>query len=252
MRLARASHRTATLSPQSEHGSPANQPDFRGSTTTSRTCPAPKIREQRRVQNPRASFPISMHSRAPALSLIHINGERCVLSDYAASISIQRPNFPRPAIEGAEQCTNAFWWRSTEAILRTRPLKEAIQLAKEHHSMLRLFHVVDLSLAYSSVEAPYMVEYQKALESAGQKVVADCSAPAHSAGIEFDTKWVTVVGKHIYDAIEEEPEQWPADLVVIGTHGRRGIQRLFLGSIAEGLARLANKPVLLIRGDRGT
>ena len=51
-----------------------------------------------------------------------------------------------------------------------------------------------------------------------------------------------------YDLIEEEANRWPADLIVIGTHGRRGIRRVFLGSVAEGLARISSKPVLLIRG----
>ena len=51
-----------------------------------------------------------------------------------------------------------------------------------------------------------------------------------------------------YGLIEEEANRWPADLIVIGTHGRRGIRRVFLGSVAEGVARISSKPVLLIRG----
>jgi len=39
-----------------------------------------------------------------------------------------------------------------------------------------------------------------------------------------------------------------ADLIVIGTHGRQGVRRFLLGSVAEGVARVASKPVLLIRG----
>ncbi|HYA38367.1 MAG TPA: universal stress protein, partial [Candidatus Methylomirabilis sp.] len=39
---------------------------------------------------------------------------------------------------------------------------------------------------------------------------------------------------------------WPADVVVLGTHGRRGVERLLLGSVAEGVARLSTVPVLLI------
>ncbi len=127
-------------------------------------------------------------------------------------------------------------------------LQEAIKLAKEHHSALRLFHVVDLTMAYSAVEAPYVLDYRKAMEAAGQKVVADCSAPARSAGIEFDTKCVVTFGKHVYEVIEDEAAEWAADLIVIGTHGRRGIRRLLLGSVAEGVTRVSTKPVLLIRG----
>jgi nucleotide-binding universal stress UspA family protein len=129
-------------------------------------------------------------------------------------------------------------------------LKEAIKLATEQRSVLRLVHVVDLTLAYSDAAAPYALEYQKALQAEGQKLVADCSAVVSAAGVKFDTASlvIDVIGQHIYDAIEEEAKRWGADLIVIGTHGRRGVRRLFLGSVAEGLARVSSKPVLLIRG----
>ena len=129
-------------------------------------------------------------------------------------------------------------------------LDEAIMLAKHHRSALRLVHVVDLTLVYSTVEAPYVADYEKAVRSAGQKVITDCSATVREAGIEFDTKLIVIdmPGQHIFDAIEEEAKQWPADLIVVGTHGRRGVRRLFLGSIAEGISRIATRPVLLIRG----
>jgi len=130
-------------------------------------------------------------------------------------------------------------------------LLEAINLAKEQHSVLRLFHVVDLTMAYSTVEAPYVFEYRKAMEVEGQKVVADCSASARAAGVEFDAKCVVSFAKHIYDVIEEEAAKWAADLIVIGTHGRKGIRRLLLGSVAEGLIRVSSRPVLLIRSTQG-
>ena len=127
-------------------------------------------------------------------------------------------------------------------------LKEAIALAKDQHSTLRLFHVVDLTTAYSIVNAPHVVEHQNTLQAEGQKVVAGASELILAAAIEFDSKRVTTFDKRIHDLIEEEANQWPADLIVIGTHGRRGIQRLFLGSVAEGLARITRRPLLLIRG----
>ena len=129
-------------------------------------------------------------------------------------------------------------------------LDEAIMLAKDHHSALRLVHVVDLTLAYSTVEAPYVADYEKAVRAAGQKVITDCSAIVRETGIKFDTKLIVIdiPNQHVYDAIEEEARRWPADLIVVGTHGRRGFRRLFLGSIAEGISRIATRPVLLIRG----
>jgi nucleotide-binding universal stress UspA family protein len=48
--------------------------------------------------------------------------------------------------------------------------------------------------------------------------------------------------------IVEQAEQWPADLLVMGTHGRRGLRRLALGSDAEMVVRGARVPVLLVRG----
>ena len=48
--------------------------------------------------------------------------------------------------------------------------------------------------------------------------------------------------------ISQEAEKWLADLLVVGTHGRKGINHLLMGSVAEGVMRTANMPVLLVRG----
>ena len=45
-----------------------------------------------------------------------------------------------------------------------------------------------------------------------------------------------------------EAKAWPADLIVIGTHGRRGVDHLLMGSVAEGVVRISPVPVMLIRG----
>ena len=55
---------------------------------------------------------------------------------------------------------------------------------------------------------------------------------------------VPVVREALRWIIEDE-----ADLIVIGTHGRTGFNRLLLGSVAEGVVRTASIPVLLIRGN---
>jgi nucleotide-binding universal stress UspA family protein len=130
-------------------------------------------------------------------------------------------------------------------------LQEAIKLAKDQQAALRLVHVVDETPAYMAVEAPYQIaDYQKALREGGQRVLSTCSAAVREAGIVPDTKLkiIETLNQHIYDAIEQEARQWPADLIVIGTHGRRGFRHLLLGSVAEGVIRVTTKPVLLIRG----
>jgi len=95
-----------------------------------------------------------------------------------------------------------------------------------------------------------LADFQKAMREAGQKVLATCTATARQAGVEVDTKFVIleVLTQRICDAINEEAKGWPADLIVIGTHGRHGFNHLLLGSVAEGVIRLAAKPVLVIRG----
>ena len=56
----------------------------------------------------------------------------------------------------------------------------------------------------------------------------------------------------VCDLVVEEAATWPADLIVIGTHGRRGVGRLFMGSDAEQVLRLATVPVLLVRNREAT
>jgi hypothetical protein len=89
-------------------------------------------------------------------------------------------------------------------------------LAKDQHAALRLIHVVDLTMAYSAIEAAYVFECRNAMETGGKKVVADCSASARAAGIEPDSKCVVTLVEHIYDVIENEATTWG---------GRRGCDR---------------------------
>jgi nucleotide-binding universal stress UspA family protein len=129
-------------------------------------------------------------------------------------------------------------------------LREAIELAKDQHASLRIIYIVDLTLIYTDLGAPFAAEYQKALRAAGEKVITACSAVARSSAVEFDAATIPIdtIGQHIHDAVEDEAKRWQADLIVIGTHGRRGIRRFLLGSVAEGVIRVASKPILLIRG----
>lgn len=129
-------------------------------------------------------------------------------------------------------------------------VNEATRLAKERNAALRLAHVIDDTLGYTTLETPHQVAtYQAELREAGARVLAAAAALARAAGLEAETTLLSLdgAGQHVYDAIEQEAERWLADLIVIGTHGRRGFRRLLLGSVAEGLVRVATRPVLLIR-----
>jgi len=130
-------------------------------------------------------------------------------------------------------------------------LREAAALAKEQNAVVRLAHVIDDSFGYAVLETPrHIAGDQAQLRQAGERVLADATARARAVGVEPDAKLVMIEapGQHIFDAIEKEAERWGADLIVIGTHGRRGFRHLLLGSVAEGLIRVTTRPVLLVRG----
>lgn len=128
-------------------------------------------------------------------------------------------------------------------------LQEAIKLAGIHQSRLRLVHVVDESIPYSDFEGFIDITIlREALMKAGKATLENAQDTARKNGIEAESALLETVGGHIAELIIEEAKNWSADLIVIGTHGRRGLDRFFMGSVAEGVSRIAPIPVLLVRG----
>lgn len=130
-------------------------------------------------------------------------------------------------------------------------LQEAIKLAKEFNGRLRIVHVVETVNLNLDSEFPDPNEFWNDMRKSGEAILSKVQAAAREAGINAETKLIEIdtLGRRIQEEIAEEAEAWPADVIVIGTHGRRGISHLFLGSVAEGVVRVATKPVLLIRGE---
>jgi nucleotide-binding universal stress UspA family protein len=90
----------------------------------------------------------------------------------------------------------------------------------------------------------------ESMRNEGERILFDAVTSAQELGVEADSQLVAIrhADQRVSEAIEQEAENWNADLIVIGTHGRRGFRRLLLGSVAENLIRISTKPVLLIRG----
>jgi nucleotide-binding universal stress UspA family protein len=128
-------------------------------------------------------------------------------------------------------------------------LHEAVQLAAALHAQVRLVYVVDIQSLYgiglAGIDIPTI---EQAWCEEGRKILAESEAVARAAGIAVDTALRETDGGRVGDAIAAEAKAWPADLIVAGTHGRHGIGHLLLGSVAEGIARGAPVPVLLVRG----
>lgn len=132
-----------------------------------------------------------------------------------------------------------------------RALQAAVSLAMELQAQLRIVHAADIANINQGAEFPNRSRVTESIIKSGQEILRNSEVPAASAGVAVETKLITIekLKQRIPEVIVEEAEAWPADLVVIGTHGRRGLARLFLGSVAEGVARVATKPVLLVRGE---
>jgi len=79
-------------------------------------------------------------------------------------------------------------------------------------------------------------------------VLDNAEKAAQREGVKVDTVLLESIGGVAADLILAQAKQWPADLIVMGTHGRRGLARLAMGSDAEQVVRAALVPVMLVRG----
>jgi nucleotide-binding universal stress UspA family protein len=57
------------------------------------------------------------------------------------------------------------------------------------------------------------------------------------------------LGERLAETVANGAKDWGAELIVLGTHGRRGVGRLLMGSGAEQIIRLAPVPVLVVRDE---
>lgn len=129
-----------------------------------------------------------------------------------------------------------------------RGLAEAIGLARNQGATLRLVHVLDeLILGPGAETVVYLGNTVDLLREAGAQVVAKAEAAVQAAGLESESVILEITGGRAADSIVAEAKAWGADLIVLGTHGRRGARRLVMGSDAEEIVRTTPVPVLLVR-----
>jgi len=131
----------------------------------------------------------------------------------------------------------------------SRGLQEAIKLAKLTGARLRLIHVVDELSFATGMEAATMAtgEMIQLLRESGQALLKKDAARVEKAGVSVDTVLCDSIAGRVCDHVIEQARLWRAGLIVLGTHGRRGVGRLLMGSDAEMIVRLASVPVLLVR-----
>ncbi|NCT85327.1 MAG: universal stress protein [Comamonadaceae bacterium] len=129
-------------------------------------------------------------------------------------------------------------------------LTEAIALARLTGGQIRLVHIIDAMPVAVGADglAGYAGEILPLLRDAGQQILAAARQRVVAAGVAVDVTLREMLAGRVFEQVLEEADAWKADLIVIGTHGRRGVRRMFLGSDAEQILRSASVPVLLVRG----
>lgn len=108
-------------------------------------------------------------------------------------------------------------------------LEHAIVLAKAHAAALKIVFV-------------------DGVEEISRQIIEVAAAKARNAGLQPESGLlVKLPTEEIGGVILQEARSWTAELIVIGTHGRRGLAHALLGSVAERVIRAATVPVLVVR-----
>ena len=126
----------------------------------------------------------------------------------------------------------------------------SVSLAKSQRARLVILNVVDTVPVLASMEGAlaYDPGIIGALKKAGRRILAGAAADAKKRGVRAKTVLAENVAGRVADAIVRQAKKSRASLIVIGTHGRRGVTRMVMGSDAELVVRYAPVPVLLVRG----
>lgn len=131
-------------------------------------------------------------------------------------------------------------------------LTEAIKLAKLTGARLLLMHAVDIAAVSITPDASAALpQLFDALRESGTALLAKARTSADVADVPAETRLVDTLAGRVSDLIVDTAKAWHADLIVIGTHGRRGLTRVLIGSDAEQVVRTASVPVLLVRAREG-
>ena len=127
-------------------------------------------------------------------------------------------------------------------------LKAAVQMAKESSGRVRVIHVIDELAGLTGYEyGGYSDQLIKIMQDTGKKILQEALAQASAAGVPADEMLFDNFGQRLGETAAEAAKLWNADLIVVGTHGRRGLGRVLLGSGAEQIVRLSPVPVLVVR-----
>ena len=129
-----------------------------------------------------------------------------------------------------------------------RGLDEAIRLARDQKARLRLLYAIDAHLAamdpYGTVNIADLIEASRGY---GKELLERAGTRARAEGVEVEVATLDTLAGPVGEMITDDARASGADLIVMGTHGRRGVRRVVMGSDAELVVRTSPVPVLLVR-----
>ncbi|MCX7784013.1 MAG: universal stress protein [Meiothermus sp.] len=126
-----------------------------------------------------------------------------------------------------------------------KAITEGLEVAKSMEASVTFLYAVEnisSTLWISPESVPYGLELIEDLKRVGQEALNKAAELAQAAGVAAETK---LVETKPVDAILAEAKNH--DLIVMGTHGRSGLDRFMLGSVTEAVLHRSDKPVLVLR-----
>lgn len=131
-----------------------------------------------------------------------------------------------------------------------RGLREALRFAAERKAIVRLLHIIDdfPMLMEMSGQSSFEATTRE-IRAYGEALLGRGARAAAEAGVQSETVIREVMQGRVADVIADEAGRAGCDLIVMGTHGRRGFSRLALGSDADLVVRTSPVPVLLVRNE---
>ena len=135
-----------------------------------------------------------------------------------------------------------------------KAVDEAVRLAMFSGAKISLLHVID-DLSHVTGFEPaikYVKQIVPLMREAGERLLAKEGEKVLAHGLMVECVLIAEGPGRIGDHVAEQARISDVDLIVVGSHGRRGVSRLFMGSDAEQIIRSAPVSVLVVRGNDET
>jgi nucleotide-binding universal stress UspA family protein len=133
-----------------------------------------------------------------------------------------------------------------------KALDEAIRMAHALSASLCIAYAADeASLVQHGMGLGSYIDIEKVkgeIRAAGNELLDQAVAKAAAEGCQSERMLMESANRRVAEMITDGARNWGADLIVVGTHGRRGFERMLVGSVAENLVRIAETSLLLVRG----